>query len=245
MTPGIALHEFLPYGAPELHASARRNMSGATVLSSALVTVVFLALLVISPRFAPTPPGPIGTPGKVFVDLARHRIVNPPPLVSRTQTVVTPSRIENGTVVPVDDVHADQNVTIPSQGPGGPLDDIQPGGGGGGTGVVVTPAEPPATLPGPNDYVYSEVLPDPVVRVNPVYPELAKDARVQGTVIVKVMVGTDGRVLDTHIDPAFSIPLLDAAAVEAARRWVFTPALANGRPVVVWVALPFRFTLQN
>lgn len=244
MTPGIALQEFLPYGAPELHASARRNMSGATVLSSALVSLLFLAFIVISPQFAPLPPGPVGTQGKVDIDLGGHPILEPPPLVPRTQPSAALSNPADGAVVPVEDVRANPEVTIPMQG-GGPPVDVAPGGGGGGSGEIVIPAEPPATLPGPNDYVYTEVLPDPVVRVNPVYPELAKDARVQGTVIVKVMVGTDGRVLDTHVEPAYSIPLLDAAADEAARRWVFTPALANGRPVVVWVALPFRFTLQN
>jgi outer membrane biosynthesis protein TonB len=38
--------------------------------------------------------------------------------------------------------------------------------------------------------------------------------------------------------------LLQSAAVEAALRWVFKPALANGRPVPVWVAIPFRFQMH-
>jgi TonB family protein len=57
-------------------------------------------------------------------------------------------------------------------------------------------------------------------------------------------VGKDGRVLDVVTAPGGSIPLLDDAALEAARRWVFKPALANGHPVIVWVALRFDFSLR-
>jgi protein TonB len=41
-----------------------------------------------------------------------------------------------------------------------------------------------------------------------------------------------------------SASILDDAAVEAVRRWVFTPAIANGKPVKVWVGVPVRFVLH-
>jgi protein TonB len=41
-----------------------------------------------------------------------------------------------------------------------------------------------------------------------------------------------------------SVPLLDGAALDAVSRWRFTPALNNGRPVRVWVAIPVRFSLH-
>jgi outer membrane biosynthesis protein TonB len=46
------------------------------------------------------------------------------------------------------------------------------------------------------------------------------------------------------IAPKGSVPMLDQAALEAARRSVFTPALANGRPVKVWVRQQYRFALH-
>jgi len=41
-----------------------------------------------------------------------------------------------------------------------------------------------------------------------------------------------------------SIPQLDAAAVRAVRKWRFQPALSDGKPVVVWVAVPVKFSLH-
>jgi protein TonB len=61
-------------------------------------------------------------------------------------------------------------------------------------------------------------------------------------VTLRVLVGLDGRVKDVSVDRGS--PLLDAAAIAAARQWVFTPALSNGRPVMVWVAIPVRFSLH-
>ena len=89
------------------------------------------------------------------------------------------------------------------------------------------------------DQVYVEEPPEVITRVEPQYPELAREAGVSGTVKVQVLVGKDGRVKDACI--VESIPMLDAAAVAAVRQWVFKPALSNGRPVALWVVLPIRF----
>ena len=87
-------------------------------------------------------------------------------------------------------------------------------------------------------------LPEPIRRVKPRYPELAYQAQVTGLVRVNLLVGKDGRVRDAVVDPKSHVPMLDQAALEAARQWEFQPALVQGRPVAVWVALPFRFTLH-
>jgi protein TonB len=63
-------------------------------------------------------------------------------------------------------------------------------------------------------------------------------------VVVHALVGKDGRVVDARVDARRSIPLLNESALAAARRWVFKPALANGHPVAVWVAIPMRFSLH-
>ena len=56
--------------------------------------------------------------------------------------------------------------------------------------------------------------------------------------------GHFGRVEKAQIARDGSVPMLDQAALEAARRSVFTPALANGRPVKVWVRQQYRFALH-
>jgi protein TonB len=76
--------------------------------------------------------------------------------------------------------------------------------------------------------------------VQPVYPAIAQSARVSGIVIVEATIGTDGRVTDARI--LRSIPLLDAAALDAVRQWEFTTTLLNGAPtsIVMSVTVNFR-----
>jgi protein TonB len=81
-----------------------------------------------------------------------------------------------------------------------------------------------------------------VLDVKPLYPDVAEKARVQGVVIVETLIGPDGKVQDARI--LRSIPLLDQAALDAVRQWVFTPTLLNGVPVPVVMTVTVNFTLQ-
>jgi TonB family protein len=67
---------------------------------------------------------------------------------------------------------------------------------------------------------------------------------VSGLVVAHLLVGRDGRVLDVQVDEKHSILMLNEAVVRAARQWMFKPAYANDKPVAVWVAVPFNFSLQ-
>jgi protein TonB len=78
----------------------------------------------------------------------------------------------------------------------------------------------------------------------PVYPGLAREARIEGTTVVRALVGRDGKVKEVLVVRS-AHDLLDRAAVEATRDYVFTPAIQSGRPVAVWVSIPFRFTLRQ
>lgn len=98
-------------------------------------------------------------------------------------------------------------------------------------------------LPKYGEYVPIDELPEVVHRTAPRYPPQAKEAGLEGTVIVQTLVGKDGRVKDVRV--AKSIPVLDQAAVEAVRQWVFKPALVNNQPVAVWIAVPVKFTLHH
>ena len=81
-----------------------------------------------------------------------------------------------------------------------------------------------------------------VVNVNPVYPPDAKEARVQGVVILEVLIGGDGKVEQAKV--LRSIPMLDQAAMDAVRQWEFTPTLLNGEPKKVIMTVTVNFTLQ-
>jgi len=81
-----------------------------------------------------------------------------------------------------------------------------------------------------------------VKNVPPVYPPIAQSARVAGMVIIEATIGADGKVKDAKV--LRSIPLLDQAALDAVRQWVFTPTLLNGVPVPVIMTVTVNFTLQ-
>ena len=76
----------------------------------------------------------------------------------------------------------------------------------------------------------------------PVYPSIAQSARVQGVVIIEATIGPNGSVTDAKV--LRSIPLLDAAALDAVRQWQFTPTTLNGQAVPVIMTVTVNFTLQ-
>lgn len=103
-------------------------------------------------------------------------------------------------------------------------------------------APPAPSQSASGDYVYVEVLAEPITRVAPIYPEEARSKRVDGTVHTQVLIGKDGLVRDVRIIK--SIPLLDSAAVAAVRQWTFKPARGAGKPVSVWMGVPIKFSLR-
>jgi TonB family protein len=112
------------------------------------------------------------------------------------------------------------------------------------------PPPPPPPPPGEKSSLDPTALkvgggikpPARVVNVNPVYPPDARDARVQGVVILEVLIGVEGKVEQAKV--LRSIPLLDQAAIDAVRQWEFTPTLLNGEPKKVIMTVTVNFTLQ-
>lgn len=90
-------------------------------------------------------------------------------------------------------------------------------------------------------YALSE-KPEEIKRVNPKYPELAKKAGIEGTVVVKVLVNTKGDV--EQVEVLKSHPLLDESAIEAAKQFKFKPGKQRDKFVKVWVSIPFNFKLK-
>lgn len=89
-----------------------------------------------------------------------------------------------------------------------------------------------------------EMAPPKLVRsVDPVYPEAARKAGVEGIVILEAATDIYGRVASVKV--LRSIPLLDQAAVDALRQWVYEPAVVNGQPAPVTFSVTVRFTLDE
>lgn len=82
-----------------------------------------------------------------------------------------------------------------------------------------------------------------VKRVRPVYPPLARQARIQGVVRFSVLIGTDGNV--ENIQLISGHPLLVPAAQEAVKQWVYQPTFLNGREVEVVTQVDVAFTLSE
>lgn len=77
------------------------------------------------------------------------------------------------------------------------------------------------------------------------YPEEAQARGEQGIVMVKALVGKDGLVKQTAVDPGQPVSdALGKAAVEAVKGWRFEPARSKGEPVEVWIVVPVNFRLQ-
>jgi protein TonB len=112
--------------------------------------------------------------------------------------------------------------------------------------VVLGPTLP---IPPPPPTITKPIRPGGDIRppaktrhVAPIYPAIARQNGVQGTVMLEAVINEAGRVRDVRV--LRSIPLLDAAAIEAVKQWQFTPTLLNGQPVPVLMTVTVAFQLK-
>ena len=184
---------------------------------------------------APTPP-----PGEA-------QAVRSQPRVSRESREIDdgvlrqPSRIPRTTSMVRDE---------PASNEGPPsLGNFVPGGTGEGVAnsviTQIARATPPAVLkPAPPQKlrVSSGVAAGMLVhQVKPLYPPIAMQARIQGTVVLQAVIGKDGTVQDLHLISGH--PMLAPAAIEAVQHWRYRPYLLNGEPVEVDTQINVNFTL--
>jgi len=80
-------------------------------------------------------------------------------------------------------------------------------------------------------------------KVQPVYPPLARQARIRGTVEFKAVIGKDGRV--EHLEVVSGHPMLVTAAMDAVKQWQYKPYFVNGEPVEVATTINVNFVLAN
>jgi protein TonB len=100
-------------------------------------------------------------------------------------------------------------------------------------------------IPDKNTYVAVDKSPELIKKVDPVYPVIAKNFGTAGKVYVQMLIDVDGRVVRADVAKSSGNADLDEAAVEAAKKWLFTAAIApSGKPVRVWVMQAFTFKIN-
>ena len=90
-----------------------------------------------------------------------------------------------------------------------------------------------------------EVKPQLVSIPAPAYPEVAHKAGIEGQATVEVFVDTNGTVIDARARNSSGNSLLDASAIDAARRAKYTPGMSRGQAVRVWTNIPFEFQVAR
>ena len=79
--------------------------------------------------------------------------------------------------------------------------------------------------------------------VQPNYPLLAKEMKVQGAVVLEALIGRDGNIQDLHVLSGPTI--LSTAAREAVKQWRFRPYLQSGQPVETEARITVNFTIST
>ncbi len=78
------------------------------------------------------------------------------------------------------------------------------------------------------------------------YPQDARARRIQGSLMVRALVGKDGRVKEVAPDTTQPAPpVLVKAALDAIREWKFEPARYKNEPVEIWICVPVQYRLQR
>ena len=193
-------------------------------------------------RVLPTPdlpPGPI-----------EPVVVAPQPEYFVADPWVAPTFLPD-TIPPPDGEAPDVNARSYASGAGFPspfATGVFPGGTGlgfleGSLNPVLPPPPPPPVVEKEPVKVGGSVQAAKLIRrVEPIYPEIARRARIQGIVLLEVLIDAEGNV--EKVELIRGQALLTAAAVEAVEQWKYSPTLLNGEPFPVIATVTVRFVLR-
>lgn len=201
------------------------------------------SFLVAPPPPPPPPPPPAATPPKVIKIIPRQ---------------FDAGRLMAPKVVPKE-VAMIKEEELPPPSSGGVVGGV-PGGVPGGTaggviggiigGVPTAAPPPPPPPPAPKAVTPSRIRVGGNVQQaklirqpKPIYPPLAKQARISGVVRLNAIIGKDGTIQNLTV--ASGHPLLIQAALEAVKQWVYQPTLLNGEAVEVVTQIDVNFTLSQ
>lgn len=224
-----------PYGYQELRQVHHRYMMLAMFMA------ITIQMMIIGTYHLTEWLKPIDPPKRIiFIDPTRFL---PPPIHSLTAFPTIPyipAKLSVGVPVPIPDCDVKSDILFAGQ-----VDlDRQADREWGQVGDVSENVELKIKDqdPLPTEYRAIEREPMVIFRAVPEYPDIAKRAGIEGTVIVQVLLNKDGKVKKALLAKTSDEVFIESA-LAAAQKWVFTPALMQGKPVTVWVSIPFRFRL--
>ncbi len=212
------------------YANTPRSPAGIAVTIAVHAGLIAVALAGVRIAVPPAPPPPIA--------IVNHDAPKPPP-ARRIEPVTHQQRIDPLIIAPVIDIaeppKADTSLTATTRdaGPGpGPVDTV--------TDFRIEPQPPAgATRSASIDARYRS-------QFQPIYPSASQRLGEEGTVLVRVVVGVDGRVVRATVVKSSGFARLDAAAIERAlTKWRFVPALNDGVAVEAERELPVTFRLRQ
>ncbi len=248
--PQNLLDRCLVDGDAAVLSSGRRRRRKALGISFAIETAA-LALLIVVPILTSVAQPKLSQPAPgVYLFGPRHQPVGevrphaPHPAIRDDNTI----RYDVGQVL--------QPRNPMMEGGGGPQNidsyvsgEEQPDLGGPAIGNIQLPSLPPqTTIRKPDDnrpVKLSEgvVQAQMISRIEPRYPPLAQQIKLQGAVVLHAIISRDGNI--TALDVLSGHPLLVKAALDAVRQWRYRPTLLNGEPVEVETTITVIFRLQQ
>jgi periplasmic protein TonB len=195
-----------------------------------------LMTFLVAPPPPPPPPPPAAAPVKIVkviqTDIVNGQLRTPTKIPQKVQMIK-----EDEAPPPV---MASTGVVggVPGGVPGGSM------GGVIGSVLSSTPVAVPKIATPQRVRVSSGVQSGLLVRkVNPAYPPLARQARIQGVVILQAQISKDGNIENLQLISGH--PMLAPAAIEAVKQWKYKPYLLNGEPVEVETQVQVNFTLAG
>ena len=105
-------------------------------------------------------------------------------------------------------------------------------------------APPPQDAPRYKFIPYDKA-PEPRVPVRPLYPDIAQEAGIEGTVYIQCFIDIKGNVTEAHVLKGIPNTGLDEAALYAVKRSKWYPARQRDKKVAVWISFPVKFSLTN
>ncbi|HEX5412122.1 MAG TPA: energy transducer TonB [Terriglobia bacterium] len=201
--------------------------------TDALPKAQLLTFLAAPPPPPPPPPPPAKAPPIVVHHVSMQDLMKAPTVIPKTI-----AKIKDQPVVQSTGVMGGVTGGVPGGQMGGVLGGIIGGVTGG------PPPPPPKPTTPQRIRVGGQVENAKLInRVQPEYPQLAKMARIQGTVRLEAIISKDGTIQDLKVMSGH--PLLVKAALDAVKQWRYQPTLLNGDPVEVVTEIDVNFTLAG
>jgi protein TonB len=230
-----------------------KGKRGATTVISFVLQILLIGVLVLLPLIftealprqqlmtflvAPPPPPPPPPPPAAA-----------PVIVKKIQSELDNGQLRTPTAIPKKIQMIKEDEQPPTTGVAGVVGGV-PGGVPGGTmgGVLGgmlsnTPVAIPKAAPQRvrvSQGVSQGLL---IHKVQPSYPALARQARIQGVVVLQALIGKDGAIQNLHVVSGH--PMLTGAALDAVKQWKYKPYYLNGEPVEVETTVNVNFTLSG